>query len=61
MKNNKKSTHALALAAAPAIRANGVIDPEPLYMQPAPFYLAENTALHQALFITDNAGDPLTG
>lgn len=47
---------ALCLVEGPHLEAG-----DALYMQPAPFYLAENTALHHALFIPDNAGDPLTG
>ncbi len=54
---------ALCLVEGPRLEAGGfqMVVGDALYMQPAPFYLAENTALHHALFIPDNAGDPLTG
>lgn len=51
--------HGAEQAGAPASLADGVIDPEPLDMEPAPFYLPQNAAPHHPLFILDKAGDPL--
>ena len=51
--------HDAEQAGAPASLADGVIDPEPLDMEPAPFYLPQNAAQYHPLFILDKAGDPL--
>lgn len=51
--------HGAEQAAAPASLADGVIDPEPLDMEPAPFYLSQDAAQHHPCFILDKAGDPL--
>ena len=51
--------HGAKQAGAPAIAAEAFIDPEPLDMEPAPFYLPEDTAQHHTICILDKAGDPL--
>ncbi len=51
--------HGAKQAGAPAIAAEAFIDPEPIDMKPAPFYLSQDAAQHHTLFILDKAGDPL--
>lgn len=51
--------HGAEQVAAPASLADGIIDPETLDMEPAPFYFPQNTASHTPFCILDKAGDPL--